>query len=262
MRKNFIKMTLLALAGAALMATSAKAQVVYSNGDFLLGFRQVGSANDVLVDIGTFDVNSNHIFSNLGNLGATLATTFGVGWATDMNVFFSIGATTAGSSHVNFVTAPHNNGDPQPTPWNNLSTGNSIALSNKFFAQGTAYNQFTQTMGNPAVVQPNSSTDSYAAYMPGGVNDAGHANGNIAYGFFNPTTENNFGAGVANAFLNLYQLTPGGGQSQLLGFFSLSADGNTLSYMAIPEPSTYALAVFSLAGLLVVRRLRRKAPSA
>ena len=259
-KQSFTKTALLALASLAIVATTAKSQVTYSSaGDFLLGFRQTGTANDILVDIGSFNLNSSTSIS-LGDLGTKLAATFGAGWATDASVFFSIAGTgvSGDPSNTSYVTKVQYNGDPAPTPWNSLSSGNAISLKNKIIAEGTAYNTFSQTPGNPAVVQPTSSTNSYASYMPGGVNDAGHAQGNISYGFFNPTTEGTFSQGTGNVQLDVYRILSGSTAAATeVGYFTLSSDGSTLTYtpLAVPEPSTFALiGVAGIAGVFIRRR--------
>jgi hypothetical protein len=248
----------LALVATALVASSAKAQVIYNsaNGDFLVGFRQEGSTNSVLADIGPIlDFTVNQTF-NLGNLGTALSSTFGSGWANDPTVWWSIAGTgrPGDATYTNYVTYSD---QVRQTPWNRLTSTNSHNLQNKITAQGNQYNAFSgqQTPGNPAVVEPQAQApDGYREYMPGGTNDAGHASGNISYGFFNPTTEANFGGGVFNASLRLVQLVPGSGPGTLLGTFSLSPDASTLTYTAVPEPSTYALVALGLVNVVVFRR--------
>jgi hypothetical protein len=270
MTKNrFTKIAMLAAASLALVATTAKSQVVYNNanGDFLLGFRQTGTSNDIIVDIGSFNLNTTTpITFTLGDLGTKLGNTFGANWATDGTVFFSVAGTTVpgDAANTSYVTRAEFTGQGEPTPWNNLSTGNAIALKNKIIAQGTAYNSISQTSGNPASVQSTSATNSYASYHPGGVNDAGHAQGNISYGFFNPTTEGNFSGGTAGVSLDVYRILASTGAAVDIGDFTLSADGNTLTFtpdiLEVPEPSTYALlfGACALAVLVHCRRLRSR----
>ncbi len=262
--KKLAALTALALAATALIAPSAKAQVVYNNanGDFLLGFRKEGNTNSVLVDIGPIlDFNVGQVFQ-LGNLGTVLSSTFGAGWNTDPTVWWSLAATTrpGDPTRTNYVTSPTG------VPWNRLTSTTALILQNKIIAMGNQYNAFVgqQTMGNPAVVEAQASApDGYREYHPGGTNDAGHAQGDISFGFFNPTTETNFGAGgsvthspqqIDSFTLSLVQLVPGSGPGSILGTFTLSPDGSSLGYLPIPEPSTYALLAFTLTGLAVFRR--------
>jgi hypothetical protein len=269
MKRNFLKTVLLATAGLTIMASAAKAQVTYvnTNGDFLLGFRQIGSTNSVLLDIGPIANFTTLQTFSLGNLGSVLGSTFGAGWATDGNVFFSLSATnglTSGST--NWVTSPEAVGGPEATIWNRLTSSNTTNLKNKITAMGNAYNTYSaqQTAGNPAVVESNqSNADNYRNFMPGGTNDAGHASGGISYGFFNPTIEGNFANGTTGITLDLIQLTAGSGAGTDLGDFTLSADGSTLTFTPdfaeVPEPSTYAMCALGamlLSGLTVLRRRR------
>src|SRR6266404_5768061 len=222
--KKLAATTAMALVATALVASSAKAQVIYNsaNGDFLVGFRQDGSTNSVLADIGPIlDFTVNQTF-NLGNLGTALSSTFGSGWANDPTVWWSIAGTSrpGDPSRTNYVTYSD---QVRQTPWNRLTSTNSLNLQNKVTAMGNQYNAFSsQQTGGPAVVEPQSQApDGYREYMPGGTNDAGHAPGNISYGFFNPDVEANFGGGVANAPLQLVQLVPGSGPGTVVGTFTL-----------------------------------------
>jgi hypothetical protein len=94
--------------------------------------------------------------------------------------------------------------------------------------------------------------------MPGGPNDAGHANGGIAWGIFNPTTEGNFGQGTAGVELDTIQIPPGSTSAKGTeeGDFTLSADGNTLVFTPeVPEPSSFAaVAVIGALALLAAKR--------
>lgn len=238
---------LLALGFAGLFAASAAAQLptTYSPGDFLVGFRQVGNNNSVVVDIGPITSFSNPISIAI-NLGSTLQAQYGAGWASDPNVFFSLVETSA-TNNTSLVTSPQYLTGPNAGParvWSRLTNTVSTTFQNKINNLG---NEFTSR----GVVQPKTDANAYANFMPGGSTDAGHANGNIAWGYFNPTTEGNFGETTAGVVLDLIQLAPGTGLGTEVGTFQLSANGNTLSFSAVPEPSTLAvlgLGALALAG--------------
>jgi hypothetical protein len=221
-----------ALTATALVMPSAQAQVIYNsdNGDFLIGFRKAGNTNSVLADIGPIaDFTQSHSFS-LGDLGTKMSSTFGANWANDPTVWFSLAATQPpAAGHTNYVTFSV---QIRSTPWNRLTNTNSGILQNKVVAMGNQYNAFSgQQTGGPAVVEAQAmAPDGYREYMPGGTNDAGHATGNISFGFFNPDDEANFGGGVGGATLELVQLAAGSGPGTLLGAFSLSSDGSTLTF--------------------------------
>jgi hypothetical protein len=66
----------------------------------------------------------------------------------------------------------------------------------------------------------------------------------------------NFGSGTAAASLDLYRMTPGSGDGQLVGTFTIS-DSGTVTFTAVPEPGACVLIGCGLAFLLVVVRRRR-----
>ncbi len=231
--KTLAAITALAVIATAIIASSAKAQVIYNsaNGDFLIGFRKEGNTNSVLADIGPIaNLTTSHTFP-LGDLATKMSATFGANWATNETVWFSLAATNrpGDAARTNYVTYSD---QIRQTPWNRLLSGTSLALQNKVIAMGNQYNQFSsQQTGGPAVVEPQSQApDGYREYMPGGTNDAGHAEGNISFGYFNPDDEANFSGGVVNAPLHLIQLVPGSGPGTDLGTFTLSSDGSTLTF--------------------------------
>ena len=230
--KKLASITALALVATAMVAPSARAQATYdyTHGDFLIGFRKEGNTNSVLADIGPItDFSQGHTFP-LGNVGTLLSSTFGANWATNSTVWFSVASTApVFTDKTNYMTSAGYTGVQDPTIWNRIGSP-STSLKNKVIAQGNQYNAFS---GSPGVVEPQATApDGYREYMPGGTNDAGHANGDIAYGFFNPTTEGNFQFGTAGVFLTLIRLaaTPVGTPGDVLGRFTLSSDGNTLTF--------------------------------
>ena len=204
-------------------------------GDFILGFRQVGSTSSILADIGPItDFTTTQTFS-LGAFGSLLSSTYGSDWATNPDVFFSLAATTRpqdGTATVNYVTSPEYPADGAgAVVWSRLTQTNSNILKNKIIKCGTTYNVFTVQSGTSAVLEPSTSPDAYQNFMPGGTTDSSHAtSGNIGWGYFNPTPEGSFKNGATGVILHLIQLIPGSGPGTDLGNFVLSADGNTLTF--------------------------------
>ena len=253
--KYSLTKTLLALACAGTFAATASAQVTttYTQGDFLVGFRQVGTSNSVVADLGPI-ANLNVPSSYTVNLGSTLSAQYGAGWANDANVFFSL-ISTSSANNTNYVTSPQYltglNAGPAKI-WNRLTNTNSGILQNKVNSFGTEFTMVGR-------VEPKTDPDAYANFMPGGTTDAGHATtANIAWGYFNPTSEGNLGQGTSGIALNLIQLLPGAGLGNDLGYFSLSGDGNILTYTpgVVPEPSTFAaiaLGALALVGFQLKR---------
>ena len=266
-----ITKTLLALGCAGSLAATASAQLptTYSSGDFLVGFREVGAATSVVVDIGPI---ANFTLPAVYTIGAgtTLSAQYGAAWETNPNVFFSLSEADA-SDRTTYVTSPQYlvgvNAGPAKI-WNRPNNTNAIKLQGDINTFGSEFSNpitpVANANGTPHI-QENSDPNAYANFMPGGTNDAGHASANLAYGQFNPTIEGNFGAvdptsgtdvGALGVTLNLIQLAPGVGNppGTDVGTFSLSPDGNVLTYtpevLPVPEPSDYL--IVSLGGALAL----------
>ncbi len=226
----------------------------------MLGFREVGSTNSVVVDIGpvaSFSSPSTYLI----NAGSTLSAQYGSGWASNANVFFSLASTSA--SRTSYMTSAEYSTGPNAGPatiWSRLPNTTSLTLENKINNFGSEFNSVnaaTTTPGSPQV-EPMSDPNAYANFMPGGTTDAGHVTpANISWGYFNPTSEGDFDQTTAGVKLDLIQLTPGSGPGTDLGVFQLSNNGNTLTYTpnaVVPEPSSYvAMAVFGALTLLGFR---------
>lgn len=240
---------LLALGCAGTLAATASAQLptTYTSGDFLLGFRQVGNTNSVVVDIGQI-ANFNLTQTFAINAGSTLIAQYGSGWGSDANVFFSLASTDSGDN-TSFVTSPQYLSGPNAGPakiWSRLTNTNSTIFQNKINAFG---GEFTSA----GRVEPKTDPNAYANFMPGGTTDGGHAGpSNIAWAFFNPTSEGNFGQGTTGIALDTIRLVPGSGPGTDLGIFTISGDGNSLTFTpnVVPEPSTYAAVAFGALVLL------------
>ena len=177
-----------------------------------------------------------------------LAAQYGTGWGSNPNVFFSLVGTAASGVKTSYVTSPaYLTGDDAgpAVVWSRLTNTNSTIFQNKI-------NTFGAEFSSAGQVQPKTDANAYANFLPGGSTDAGHAGpANIAWGFFNPTSEGNFSQTTSGVALDLIQLVPGSGPGNDLGIFKLSADGNTLTYTpAVPEPSTFALLALGALALL------------
>ncbi len=253
----------------------AQSSVTYAQGDFLLGFRATGgtgSGSNVLVDIGPgsgFLTSSTPVTFTLSNLFGSLNGTFGASWTTRSDVFWSVAGADPTVNSTVYITAP----GPNATPWTGQGTSLQTGVKNKLNTEGgvpntAGYNFYTGLTNpngaGPAVIEGNTDTSSYGSFMPGGAN-AGPAPG-ISYNLFNPTVEGTFANGTAGVQLDLIQLTSATGAGNPgvdLGDFTISNTGVlTFTPAAVPEPSTFASAVFGAALLFVAMRRRRQSSKA
>ena len=176
-------------------------------------------------------------------------------------MFFSLASTDSGDK-TSYVTSPRYLTGPNAGPatvWSRLTNTNATIFQNKINSFGTEFTNVNAAASTPASpeLEPMTDANAYANYMPGGLTDSSHAtSGNIAWGYFNPTSEGNFSQNTTGIALDLIQLVPGSGPGNDLGIFQISADGNTLTYTpnAVPEPSTLAAtAAFGLLALFGFR---------
>lgn len=245
---HLVTKTLLALGCAGTLALTASAQLpsTYTQGDFLVGFRQIGNNNSVVVDLGPIaSFSTPQTFAI--NVGAVLAVQFGAGWGSDANVFFSL-VGTSGTDNTNFVTSPQYLTGVNAGPariWSRLTNTNSNIFQGKI-------NTFGGEFTSAGTVQPKTDPNAYANYMPGGSTDGGHAtSGNIAWGYFNPTSEGNFSETTSGVALDLIRLAPGAGPGTDLGIFQLGGSGDTLTFTpAVPEPSSIVVTLLGALALL------------
>ncbi len=244
-----------------MFAATANAQLptTYTQGDFLVGFRQVGNSNSIAVDLGPItDFTVPQVFAI--NAGSMLSAQYGAGWGSDATVFFSLASTDSGDN-TNYMTSPEYLTGPNAGPakiWSRQTNTNSSILQNKIINFG---NEFTSR----GELQPKTDANAYENFMPGGITDAGHAGpGNIAWAYFNPTSEGNFGQTTAGVALDTIKLVPGAGPGTDLGIFQLSADGNTLTFTpnVVPEPSSYVAMVIGVLALLGFRMNKARKSSA
>jgi hypothetical protein len=252
----------LALASAALIQSSASAQVSAQTGDLVLGFDEVGGTNpgstqDYEVDLGAFTNYAAAGYTISFNLNTDLTTAYGSGYGDRTDVEYAIVGTngTATGAKTLYVATP--GADGAPTTSTNQSPGAAdiqaytLALNNATSAslkQGTL--QFT-----------NSTTNGFTqAYN--------NANGNI----FGQST-------LGDTPLAQYISTTGADQTTTAELYALpqsisnavpaipvdegtfsfdSADGiltfTSATALSTPEPSAYALGICALVLFAVLKR--------
>lgn len=265
MKLNKLTTAVVALAAAAVLGTSAEAQVttLYNSGDLLLGFEQSGAANNYLVDLGSasqFLSASSPVTIQLSTVD--LQADFGASWAsnsaTNLVNWGVVGydpseAVQTSSAYTAFFTQ----GEPsQGTLSANPGVGTlsylktvtagikNLALSSGGFNGGTSTNDTTN-----AINQSASAANSWSSFSP-----SSGTGFNLSVGVEQPLSGAN--NGPTDSYLDLYEDIPGGPDKEI-GTFSLSSSG-LLTFdpaaAAVPEPSAYALGITALILFAVLKR--------
>ena len=291
MKNKFTRGALLMASSSLLAAFSATAaNSFYAPGDLMLTFQKVGSTNTVYADLGaatTFRGSAaGPDAANLVNfldLGATLTSAFGAGWASDTAVYAGLAGVFATSATTNtvtngdaartlYVSAPRDNagtvGTASSTAWVVLGNTDMTNAASDIQAQNNILNTYTnvaQTVSltdvsliddkQPITTFQGANTQQLAfRAFDGGIQQAGTAG---TFGTFGD-------AGSTEFALDLYRIV---GKTGLAGEIagdlrSGSYEGTVtvgsngmVSFVAVPEPSSLAL-VGVAAGSLVLRRRR------
>ena len=274
---KLVKAGLIALICGAFSASSVKAAMTYTQGDLLLAFRQTGSNQTYVVDLGsatTFRDATSATALGISGIAADMSATFGSGWYTDNTIFASIvggnsSTTTPLAGDGTGGTIPYFNksayvsksgtGSPLDTPFGNQTQSTVSNVANTIGSTfGDVFKAATATGNNTAgAIISTSTTNDYTDLVPAG----GAANW---FGLTSSTEVN------PNGTFDLYRLLAnktnatdapsGNGVAQYQGAFTLSNTG-VVSFnpevAAAPEPSRVILLGLGLSGLLM--RRRRKA---
>lgn len=275
----------LAIAGAAaFLPSTTTAAIVYNDGDLILGFRASGgqgSSFSYLIDLGpaaSIISSTVPITFSLGNIGGDLTTLFG-SWSTRGDVLWSVsgvqkiaangfGTNTMFATRSDTISAPL--GTATTTPWVRPSSfgagtpAGKVQSAGQKFGAGTTgpvvgTDQIESATVPGALIQPTGQTNSFASFMPFGLN----TNGASAYSYFVDANgiEGSFGSGVTASVLDLYQLTPAAGSQPATfnGNFSIS-EGAVVTYtpsgFAVPEPTA---GISMIIGAAVLGGFRRRA---
>ncbi len=255
MKLHTLKSALLAIAGLALIASSAKAQTVYNDGDIFIGFNN-GGTNDYLIDVGQasqFVGVTGTVNLSIGNTGADLSAIFGAGWDSSSALKWgAAGATTFGDGAANPNTVWATS--TSTTPWSN-SFDQSTPVSALATIGGNFGGNSSTANSSVALEEATSGAASWASFesVANGGTGANSTAGSFAYfvpGVVGTTTQN----------LYLSQLNEGDTSAgPALGFFSIASNGQiSFTAAAAPEPSTYALMILGGAALLFVSRFARR----
>ncbi len=268
--KSILSTALLATAGFAIVTSSASA-ITANDGDIYIGFRENGSAQDYLIDVGQpdqFETATSPITLSLGNFASDLRTVFGNSWYANNG----IGQNSVLWGVVGGVASQSTSGNDYAgtlyasTPGANWSSSDSgsqaIPANNIFNGLGAFYQHHTNSTNAPlGQIQTSASTGSWASYNTG----------TQSFGTWIPTIEgvvtNNIGFDLLAATDNgANGFGQGAAGSEKLGTFSLNVSGSgasqtaSVTFTPAPEPSSFVLLSSGLAGFLgFVRRRSNRA---
>jgi hypothetical protein len=260
------KLIMSALAVLSVCEAAVQAQTfTYNTGDLLASFRKSGSADDLIVDLGSASNFQNASGSmNFSGVSSSLSTVFGgnldgIYWS----VFGYINTTASplGAKNTLFVTEARSS--------INIENGPNPSFTSS--AQGQVVGEMTAIVdgakSGAATILANQIIE-----IPSGLNVGGdpvsYTIGVGSLGDFNgtwsPTVENKtptgFTGGSTSSASDLFQQNPVNNQDgTYLGDFVLANDGS-LTFngpAAVPEPSTWAMLGTGALGLVAFQRSRR-----
>ncbi len=252
-----------AVAAGSLAGLDASAQFSYTQGDLLLGFRNPGSGNDMVVDIGSA---ANLVAAATSGGGSTsisgtyyTGSQFTASGLNFNNLYFSVFGDTSGNTL--WATAA--------STLNEHSAYSQVIAAGQFEAIATGASDY------PGYYAANAANSANVTIMPNSFNlgtDLSYTQGIIdpntglgTFGYFPVANEANtyagFSSGSGYAAVNLYQLNPAanGTPGTQLGYFELTPDGTmtfNLGVAPVPEPTTLAMLGTGLLALTAVRRMK------
>lgn len=283
--KSPLRFTLQLGMGMAMAASSAMGAFTVGQGDLVLGFQATsgtGQFTNVFFNLGSGVYHRDNPAGNnpfgttgqtqIGNIGTTLALAFGDNWFDRSDVFFGVYGNYSFTSNTGIgATAPFE-GDPSRTsyvsqatdtiggslPWTGINSA-ALGLAGGAFngLKGTASTLTPELDGAAILTQsadPVGWNNSWSAWnpTPGG-----------AFGIYGGGIQQNFGEIDDVTYIDLQRIVststganPTGtvGTGSIETTFAIGRDG---SITAVPEPSSFALAM--IAGLSFCMRRRRSA---
>lgn len=258
--------SLLALAGMVLVSATAQAVTTYTADDLVIGFRQAGNANSLLVNLGqAFNYRDTTAgftpISGLTGLGADLASAFGSDWYTTQSggaitwgVVGAVGASAVSGGLVTdgartlYGTRAETTFGTQSTAYNRQSTSLQSTPSTAIQTMGSVFAGQTLSGGyNVGLLQANSTSNSWNSYLSTtqfGYNGIWNLEGTLSSG----------------SALDLFRMATGSGSGSYEGTFTIASDG-AVSFGAsppgsVPEPGRFAFLGLGLGGLMLRRRRR------
>ncbi len=272
-----MKIKLSALAAVLAFSVSAHAATVdYDAGDLVMSFyTKSGTGSTLNVSVGLGDLatafrgdlnggsvltgstywtsNNNGTFTfNLGTaLGTVLDNAFGIGWYNRSDLYWGISGVLTSSATASAV-----GGDPRRTvyvshdasaaSYSGLGTSTVASVATNMTGFQGAFDTLQADSGQTLVATyQDSISNSYESWQYNGdsrLADWGYVTG------ANSTVSTTLAVDRILALTNGANPTGTVGNGQSIGTFSLGSDG-TLTFSAVPEPSTYGLLI---GGLLTV----------
>ncbi|HUL51174.1 MAG TPA: PEP-CTERM sorting domain-containing protein [Candidatus Nitrosotalea sp.] len=260
MKSNSAQSWLLGATGAAALATGLNAgPFVYNPQDLLVGFQSASGTSEFVADIGqASDFISGAAAGTTWDFSSQLGSAFSGLDGLSLSVSGDVRTSGSPTGPLNtlFVTQARTDINTPTTPWtqkSSLNQGNTGANIDTIANNTVAFSSANSAGPNntaTAVVMPKGT-----AYNAG-MGDSGDYNGSFQ-GVVEGTTQTGFAAGSTPLRLDLYEMKPvNGSPATFLGTLDFNPNG-TMSFTAVPEPSTWAL--LGIGGLMFVatRRFRQ-----
>lgn len=154
MTKQLVAMSI-AVAGS--VSTSMADPFAFNNGDLILGVQAtsgVGLAKNLFFNLGSaVSLRNNPNPGALGNIGATLSTTFGANWYSRTDLYFGVIANLTGNNAFNTISAV--GGDPAGTFYvsaNAATPGQGALISAGTYSQSALNGGATTLNGTEAMI--------------------------------------------------------------------------------------------------------------
>ncbi|XHR29300.1 MAG: PEP-CTERM sorting domain-containing protein [Chthoniobacteraceae bacterium] len=249
-----LKNILLTAVAALVSIASANATNTWTSGDVLFGISNSADGNDTYI----YNVDLGSI-SDLLSLSATGGSKTWQLSTSDMNSI--LGSGWADSDSVSWGVASTYNGTSNKSIWATAATdANVVNLST--ISLNTAFTQLSNTISTyvngTALTTTDSNIVSAAEVVQASSSTTWSAENSGASSFKKLTLAVAALDDSTSSSLGLYSYdstATAGSTATLLGTFTLS-DSGTLTYEAVPEPSTYAM--LGIGGLAMLRMFRRR----
>ena len=239
------------------MATRAQT-FTYTPGDLLAAFRQSGKP-DLIVDLGSISNYQVPYQNSSFNLGSALTSTFGSTSGVYWSVFTFDGNGTYAPVNTLFISEPRSNVSVQNTPPITGTSSSQNLVAGQLGAIADALSPSYGTIIANQVIQLPSGLGATTGGDPASYTTALGSSFDFN-GTYSQLFENLSSSSATTS--DLFQENPSPlhnpGAATFLGTLTLSADGTTLGFTAVPEPSTWAMVGTGLMSLVAFRRLAQR----